>query len=271
MVIDELNLSSYDYSGIVSKLEEARTRELNNDLIQHKVQICEDIIEYSLELCNSTGTAVNGKDIWISRMYERNCIYLISAYELCRCGLINPANVILRSIFEVVDQIYLMRLTSTESDLFLKMDLQDQIPLNSRDSEKIQKKYRRFSPAKVREILYEKNTKRLDVKKFYEIISKRAHPSVKSAYSSFTTNPDMLDDTLLGIISLGIANLIAYWEAQFDVFTDYEVGKFDFILEKIHEDLDVMPFDIIPNHPDILSNVKFKDLESIENYFEARR
>lgn len=274
MEIDEL-LSSCDYSEVESKLKEVRTKELENDLIQHEIEIYKDIIEYSLYLYQatnkiynaiykSTGITVNEKDTWISRMYEKNCIYLISAYELCRYGFINPAYVILRSVFEVVDQIYLVQFTSVESNLFLKMELNDQTQLIKADTEEIRRKYNYFSPKKVRDILYEENTTKLaEIEEFYKSISKRAHASVKSSHSSFTVDQDMLDDTLLGILSLGIANLIAYWEVRFDVFNDNEIRKFDFILKKIRRDCDVIPFDIIPNKPNILSSVKFKDLESI--------
>ncbi len=281
MGIDELNLSNCNYSEVESKLKEVRTRELENGLIQHKMEICEDIIEYSLNLYQatnkiynakyiSTGITVNEKDTWISRMYEKNCIYLISAYELCRYGFINPAYVVLRSVFEVVDQIYLMRLTGIESDLFLKMELKDQTPLSEADTKKIKHKYSYFSPSKVKKILYEENTKKLsDITEFYGLISKRAHACVNSSNSSFTVDQGMLDDTLIGILSLGIANLIAYWEVRFDIFNDNEIRKFDFILKKIRRDCDVIPFDIIPNKSNILASVKFKNLESIEKYFEA--
>ncbi len=273
MGIDELKLRSCKYSEIKSKLIESRKREFEDEVIEQKIKICEEIIEYSLYLYASTndivnlsptGERVNEKDTWVSEMYERNFLYLISSYELGRSGLINSANVLLRSIFEVVCHIYFMHLTTDEElQLFLRNELCKQNPLSKAELKVIRSNYKFFSPGFVRGLLYE-NSKRVSMDNIYSDMSKRAHASVTSAKSSFTSDPDMLDDTLCGILSLGIANVVAYWEVWFDTLNKNNINKFDFLLEKMHKELNMIPFDIIPNKPDMLTKIHFKSLESIE-------
>lgn len=292
--ISVLDLKNYSYNEVESKLIEIRTRELDNEGTKSKTKIFEEIIEYSLYLYGATnrivdtnyrltGERVNDKDTWISEMYERNCIYLISAYELCRSGFMNPAYVILRSVFEVVNKIYYMHLATEDAFEFLlkvETDESSDNPLTASEMQKLKRKpdkkkpekvgYDYFSPKFIRDELYELDSdKKRNIEELYRIISKRTHPTVTSAHSSFIIDEEMLDDTLIGIITLGIANVIVYWETWFNLLNDNGIAKCDSLFKKMHQNLDVILIDIVPNKGNILPDIIFKDLESIERYFET--
>ena len=292
--ISVLDLKNYSYNEVESKLIEIRTRELDNEGTKSKTKIFEEIIEYSLYLYGATnrivdtnyrltGERVNDKDTWISEMYERNCIYLISAYELCRSGFMNPAYVILRSVFEVVNKIYYMHLATEDAFEFLlkvETDESSDNPLTASEMQKLKRKpdkkkpekvgYDYFSPKFIRDELYELDSdKKRNIEELYRIISKRTHPTVTSAHSSFTIDEEMLDDTLIGIMTLGIANVIVYWETWFNLLNDNGIAKCDSLFKKMHQNLDVILIDIVPNKGNILPDIIFKDLESIERYFET--
>ena len=199
-----------------------------------------------------TSKPLDGPKALIPILFDRNNHYLIAAHKLALNGLINPAYLNLRTVFEGISQIYLLHLTEKEADLFYKKQLNILTPSEEND---LIKTYEWLKPAKVRNILFT-NQKKNQINDFYNQISNSTHPSIISAMSDFILREETSTDVLNLILGLSAANLIVINETYFEKFDQDEVDEITNMLDMIADELGGFMVDMIPNNPSIKGKLK---------------
>lgn len=270
MDIKDLKLENYRYIDLESKIRATINKNMADETLQNEIKVCNKIIEYSLYLRDAfkilsykiaieTGKRQKEINSLIFALYLRNCDYLISSYELCTSGFINATIVIQRSIFEANEGMYFLHIKENDraADLFVKKETQQ---LSNEERREIKNEFNYFKPSEIRKILYE-DTKKTKLNDLYEDISRRAHPSIKSTFASYIEDPEFIRDSLRGIIFVGIANIVAFWEVNYNTFNQYKITKVDFILNKTVKELGVLPYDMIPSNPKIIDKIKIRNYE----------
>lgn len=241
-----IQLSDYSYQKMCSQIHK-----IDSDMkssLKDECKLVEKTIEYSYYLkdvseevfknkSQSTHQRLSDEDSLIPILYARNIDYLFSSYELALKGFSLQSNSIMRSVLEVVCQIYLLHLTTKEKDLFLKNELGK---LNPTEKAEFQKIYKFLSPAKVRETLYSE-TKRRGVRDLYSELSKKSHPSIIGAFGSLTKNTVSIEDTLVGILTIGMSNIIAYWEVYDESLSSLNTTEYSSLLSKYEYMIDLVP------------------------------
>ncbi|MCZ7383287.1 MAG: hypothetical protein O8C63_00880 [Candidatus Methanoperedens sp.] len=227
-----------------------------------KIDLIKEVIDYSLHLryvmnavffeeVQKTGKKLDGPTALIPFLYDKNNHYLIAAYKLAVFGLINPSNSILRAIFEGITQIYLLYLTNNEAELYYKKQLGLLTPVEKKE---LKNKYHNLKPQMVRNILYCESKKK-QIEDFYSVISNTTHPSIIGAMGDIGLEDEIMKDTLGGILALGSANIIAYYEIYSDDL-DNNCEIPNDLLYKVSKELDGFMIDIIPNKPTYSEKLK---------------
>lgn len=269
--LNDLELEKYRYSNIESKLSAIRTKSTTEETIQREILACNKIIEYTLYLNDAleiifskkyaeTEKTLSEVDSLIYALYYRNCCYLISSYESCLSGFVNTTHLSLRSISETTEMIYYLHLKRNEEEakLFIKKELNE---LNTEETQIVKSKLSHFKPSVIRKLLYEKN--RIEqIRKEYEDLSRRAHPSIKSALASYIEDLKVIHDALIGIVFFGISNIIATWEVYHNILNQNKIVKYNFALEEIIKEFGTPSFDIIPDNPKIVNKLNIRNYGS---------
>lgn len=239
-------LSDYSYQKMCSQIQKIES--YLKSTLKDECKLVEETIEYSYYLkyvieeafkskSQSTHQRLSAEESLIPILYARNIDYLFSSYELALKGFSLQSNSIMRSVLEVVCQIYLLHLTTKEKDLFLKNELGT---LNPTEEAEFKKIYKFLSPAKVRETLYSE-TKLRGVRDLYSDLSKKSHPSIIGAFGSLTRNTVSIEDTLFGILTIGMSNIIAYWEVYDELLSSLNTTEYSSLLSKYEYMIDLVP------------------------------
>ena len=269
--LNDLVLEKYSYSNIESKLSATRTKNTIEDTIQREILACNKIIEYTLYLNDAleiifsktyaeTEKTLSEVDSLIYALYYRNCCYLISSYESCLSGFVNTTHLALRSISETIGMIYYLHINRNEkgAELLIKYELNE---LNTEETKTFNRQFNYLKPAEIRKILYERD-KIEKIRKQYEDLSKVAHPSAKSALASYIINPEVIQDALKGIVFLGVSNMIAIWEVNYDILNQNKIVKYNLALEEIIKEFGTPSFDLIPDKSEIVNKLKIRNYGS---------
>lgn len=245
------------YSDIESAFQTRRDSILK--VYSGKINIFQETIELSFYLSDilnarfyedykKNNKPLDGPKALVPILFDRNNHYLIAAHKLASLfGLINPCYQNLRSVFEVINQIYLLHLTDIEADLFYKKQLD---LLTSTEKNELKDRHENLKPAKVRKLLYT-GTKKQQADDFYKMISNSTHPSIISAMSDFILRDETIKDALDLTLGLSAANIIAIHETYFEKFEQEEVDEITNMMDKIAKELGDVIVDIIPNNPSI--------------------
>lgn len=218
----------------------------------HFHEILNDLIRAKFK---ETGKKLDGPEAILHFLFSRNNHYLIASYTLALKGLNNPSYTILRSVYETILHSYMLHLTDEEAKLFFKFETNQ---LTSEEERKVNRKYQRFAPRIIRKLLYE--GQKLDkIKKFYEHVSISAHPSIKHAMGDFGYDKETTKDHFYLLLSLGIANIIAFSEVYFDSIKPTVAKELEELIKRVALELEAYP-DLIPNKP------KYKDKLKLEIY-----
>lgn len=223
----------------------------------NEIKILEDVIELSFYLLRvledrnyddtvKSGKPLSGPKALIPILYHRNIYYLIATHKLTLNGLINPAHLNLRVVFETIMQIYLLHLTEKEADLLYKSKLNI---LEGQEIKDFKKKYEKLRPIKVRKTLYSGDRLSI-INKLYHQLSNSAHPNIESAMNEFQYKSEAIKDVIHTTLVISFANIVAIHESYFDKFDEEEIIEISNTFDKITNELGFM-IDMIPNNPNL--------------------
>lgn len=203
-----------------------------------------------------TGEKHTGPMALIPILFERNNHYLIAAHELTLLGLSNPSYLNLRAVYEGITQMYLLKLTEKEANLFYKKEIDD---LTTEEEKELKNKHEWLRPAKVRKILYSGEKKAL-ADQLYSVVSNSAHPSVKGAMSDFQLKHPVISDILDVSLALSVSNLFAISESYYEIIGEKEIEGIEEVLDMVSREYGDQTPDMIPNHPNIIDklNIRFQ-------------
>lgn len=249
------------YSQIIMALD-AREKLINQDFTA-KVQLIPEGIEHLFYLddligarlsvyCRKTQKPLEDRDALPLLLYKKNNHYLVAAYLFALKGLNNPSYSILRSVYEVILDMYTIHLTDREADLISKRETEQLTP--EEHNELI--KHHFFRHSEIIKILYQKDTQK-KMREFYDIISKSSHPSIKGIMASFRYSKGATEDVLTLTLGLIFANFLAISEIYYDNLKEAERRKIDDILNKIGQELREVLY-LIPDNPNFAARLKIK-------------
>lgn len=250
------------YDEIIKKLEN-RKDQISIDFHKETVLI-KEIIEESFYLhgiineihrtnFDRTGIKLDGPEALLHFLFHRNNHYLIASYKLALKGLNNPSYAILRSVFETILHSYMLHLTDEEAKLFFKFETNQ---LTSKEEREVNSKYQRFAPRIIRKLLYE-GQKLEQIFEFYKVISTSTHPSIKHAFEDMVYDKETTEDLLWLLLSLGIANIMAFGEVYFDSIKPTIAKELEELIKRVALELDAYP-DLIPNKPEYKDKLKLE-------------
>ena len=149
---------------------------------------------------------------FVSIYFQRNIMYLRAAYLLaCGC-LCEPSRALQRTICETILRGYLFIVNRKEANLMYSL-IEGTIKPEERDALR-NRKYWRFNFLLGE--LYTKKTRKSYKKLLKDILSPRAHPSIRGAFTDLQYSSQNVEDCLNMVLTLSYGNIQMMAEGFFD-------------------------------------------------------
>lgn len=184
--------------------------------------------------------------------YTRNCHYLAAAELLAKRGLVTSTLNNIRSSYESILMMYYLRCYPNEGRLISRL-------ASSRRGNSVKNQLRvkqYYSHKHLLSSLYVGKRYR-DLRRFYEEISKAAHPTLRSSSHDITYSPRMVSYALDGILILSYANITAFLESFGLVFDENEFKPVNESRTRILDALRFRPT-FEPNAPSLRGMMRLK-------------